>query len=83
VKLECEEELQRLIAEAIKCQCGTIENYKAGQFPEQDNALASLAADSKSFKIVQVHDDGDLTIEADGKKYAVMTDGSIFVEVGV
>lgn len=56
-----------------------------GLFPERDKALLKLASETKSTNapygvaIVEVHDDGDLTVESgDNKLYVVTTEGQIF-----
>jgi hypothetical protein len=45
-----------------------------GKFPKRDEALNKLGKVS----IVEVHDDGDLTVRSGGKLYVVTTDGKTF-----
>jgi hypothetical protein len=45
-----------------------------GKFPKRDEALKKLG----QVTIVEVHDDGDLTVRSGGKLYVVTTDGKTF-----
>ena len=44
------------------------------RFPKRTEALKKL----KGYEIVEVHDDGDLTVSSQGKLYVVTTEGQIF-----
>jgi hypothetical protein len=46
----------------------------SGKFPKRDEALKKLG----QVTIVEVHDDGDLTVRSAGKLYVVTTDGKTF-----
>lgn len=45
-------------------------------FPQRDQVLTSLG----DYDVIQVHDDGDMTVESGGRKYVVTTDGQLFGE---
>lgn len=44
------------------------------RFPKRDRALARL----QGYDVIQVHDDGDLTVRSRGKLYMVTTEGQLF-----
>ncbi|MDP3062161.1 MAG: hypothetical protein Q8O40_02945 [Chloroflexota bacterium] len=53
---------------------GPITSYRAGRFPPQDAELRKF----RNYDIVEVHDDGDLTIRAGGFLWVFTTDGQVF-----
>ncbi len=81
INAEVQEKLRELIIDKI-CACETgseiVHKYEEGKFPQQDKSLATIKALGSGFRIVEVHDDGDLTVESDGRKYVVTTDGAMF-----
>jgi hypothetical protein len=80
---EMEGKLKGIIDKVCVCQAGgeIIEGYTEGKFPKQDKSLRTIHGITGKFPLItQVHDDGDLTVDADGKKYVVTTDGSMFAE---
>jgi hypothetical protein len=94
-----ENECERLFNEAMKilddakeklkqmnpciCKVPMIMEYKEGRFPAQDKSLATIRSFATPMNILQVHDDGDLTIEAGGKRYVVTIEGGIFAATGL
>jgi len=44
------------------------------RFPKRTEALKKL----KGYEVVEVHDDGDLTVRSQGKLYVVTTEGQVF-----
>lgn len=55
------------------------QNYDLGNgaFPLRAKALIRLG----EYKIVEIHDDGDLTVQSDGQLFVVTTDGKIFKQM--
>jgi hypothetical protein len=49
---------------------------KHGKFPKRDDALARF----DGYEVVEVHDDGDLTITSGDQTYVVTTEGEVFKE---
>jgi len=53
------------------------EGKPATRFPKQEEALKLLG---DTYKLIETHSDGDLTIEVGGEKYVVTTAGDVFEE---
>ena len=47
---------------------------------EENYSLAILPGEMKSCDIIRVHDDGDLTVQCQGTRFVLTTDGEIFRE---
>lgn len=56
---------------------GAITSYRAGRFPAQDTELRKF----RNYDIVEVHDDGDLTVNAGGFLWVFTTEGGVFREM--
>lgn len=49
----------------------------AGKFPKRTAALARLG----DYKILHIHDDGDLTVQSKGQNYVITIEGEMFREI--
>jgi len=66
------EEAKRALAKAKQVVANPLLN--PGRYPGRDKALKTLGR----YDIVQVHDDGDLTVRSQGKLWVVTTEGDVF-----
>lgn len=68
-----------IIDNVCACESGPkVRHYEVGVFPKQDKTLLTLRDLAGGYVIKQVHDDGDLTVEANETMYVVTTDGKFF-----
>lgn len=77
---EIQGKLREIIIDNVcACESGPkVLHYEVGKFPKQDKTLMMLRDLAGGYTIKQVHDDGDLTVEASDTVYVVTTDGKFF-----
>lgn len=72
--------IRQVIVDGVcACEYGPrISEYQVGRFPKQDKTLKTLRDLSGGYKIVQVHDDGDLTVKTIDQEFVITTEGGMY-----